>query len=76
MKRKKKMAVSEYPDFDKSDPMWDKTPAMGMEGLVNTIDDQKAVVKELVELSQETKKKMRSRPRSRAPIQTDTWFYG
>jgi predicted FMN-binding regulatory protein PaiB len=70
------MSVSAYFDFDKSDPLWDKTPAVGMEGLVNTIDDQKQLVKELVKLNKDTKKKMRPPPRSRAPIQTDTWFYG
>ena len=70
------MAASAYFDFDKSDPMWDKVPAMGMEGLLNTVDDREELLKELVKLDKETKKKKRQSPRSRAPIQTDTWFYG
>jgi hypothetical protein len=76
LKPKKKMAASAYFDLDKSDSLWDKTPGMGIEGLVNTIDDRKQLIKELVKLSKDTKKKMRPPPRSREPIQTDTWFYG
>ena len=51
------MAVSAYFDFDKSNPMCDKTPAMGMEGLVHTIENQKVLAKELVKLNKESKEK-------------------
>ena len=65
------MAASAYFDFDKSDPMWDKVPAMGMEGLLNTVDDRKELLKELVKLNNETKKKKRQSPHSLAPIQSE-----
>jgi hypothetical protein len=76
LKPKKKMAASAYFDFDKNDPLWDKVPAMGMEALVYTVDDRKELLRELEKLKKVTKTKMKQSPRSRAPIQTDTWFYG
>jgi hypothetical protein len=76
LKPKKKMTVSAYSEFDKSDPLWDNVPAMGVEGLISTMGDKQQLVKELVKLSMDTKKLMRKPKRSRAPIHTDAWYYG
>jgi hypothetical protein len=68
---KKKMACSAYYDFDKSDPLWNRIPAMGVEGLINTIDDPDVLRKQLIK-SNEERNKMCRPSRSRTTIQTDT----
>ena len=42
--------------LDKSDPLWNETPKMGVEGLIAIIDDEKVLRKKLVELSEYQKK--------------------
>ena len=36
---KKEMSVSAYFQFDRTDPLWNEAPTMGLEELVATVDD-------------------------------------
>jgi len=53
---KKQQAKISTVQFDKSDPLWNETPKMGVEGLIAIIDDGKELRKKLVESSEYQKK--------------------
>ena len=65
------MACSAHYDFDKRDPLWNKIPATGVEGLISTIADQNVLRKKLVKLDEERRKKMHRPSQSRTTIETD-----
>ena len=52
----KNLATPSLIQFDKSDPLWNETPKIGVEGLIATVDDNKELIKKLVELNEYHKK--------------------
>ena len=42
--------------FDNSDPLWNETPKMGVEGLIATIENEEELLKKLIEVGEYQKK--------------------
>jgi hypothetical protein len=55
----KKALVTYIIQFDKTDPLWDKIPEMGVEGLIATLDDEELEQK-LIEVIEDRRRLLRS----------------
>lgn len=42
--------------FDKNNPLWNETPKIGVEGLIATVDDEKELIRRLIQVSEDNKK--------------------
>lgn len=47
-------------DFDRSDPLWDKTPSMGEEGFIATVHDRDSLIRILSTVLARQRKSMSS----------------
>lgn len=47
-------------DFDRSDPLWDKTPSVGEEGIIATVHDRASLTKVLSGVLAQQRKAMSS----------------
>ena len=54
-----KMSVASRVQFDKTDPLWNETPKMGVEGLIGTIEDRHELLQKLVQVSEYNKQMKR-----------------
>jgi len=45
--------------FDRSSPIWNEVPKIGVEGLIATVEDNDELIKQLIELTEYTKKMKR-----------------
>jgi hypothetical protein len=48
----KKYSKASTVQFDKSDPLWEETPAIGVEGLIATIENERELIEKLAAVSE------------------------
>jgi hypothetical protein len=53
---KKRVTKASTIQFDNSDPLWNETPKIGVEGLIAIIDDEDELRQKLIESSEYQKK--------------------
>jgi len=51
-----KQPITATVQFDKSDPVWNQTPKMGVEALIATVDNEEELTQKLIELNEYHKK--------------------
>jgi hypothetical protein len=56
----KKAPMTSIIQFDKTDPLWDKVPEIGVEGLIATLNDEEELKQKLIEVMEDRKRLLRS----------------
>jgi len=59
LRRNRQFAKLKWHKFDKTDPLWNQVPKIGIEGLIATIEDKPKLLQKLVEVSEYQKKMKR-----------------